>query len=153
MYEITKTFRFEAAHVLDSSYMEACQMVHGHSYKLEITIKAWDLNEDGMVVDFKRLKEIVQENIIDVYDHKLILSEQNIGIFLNPEQDVETRIVRMADNPTAENMTRDFYYILIDAFRRESFWPTIGKGMKMKVKLWETETGCVEFSYNYEGEK
>lgn len=66
--EITKRFTFEACHYLP--YHDGkCKYLHGHSYVLEVSVKNIVLQETGMVMDFGKLKQIVQEKIIDVLDH------------------------------------------------------------------------------------
>ena len=74
---ITKEFRFEGAHALPG-YDGKCRNIHGHSYIMYVTVKGSPINgtgspKDGMVVDFKQLKDIVNENIIDKFDHALIM--------------------------------------------------------------------------------
>ena len=74
---ITKEFRFEGAHALPG-YDGKCRNIHGHSYLMYVTVKGENLNgtnspKEGMVVDFKQLKAIVNENIVDVLDHALIM--------------------------------------------------------------------------------
>lgn len=116
----TKIFRFEMAHRLSCSYSEECQEVHGHSYKLEITVCSFFLNKDGMVIDFKLLKEAVQP-IVDFFDHSFI-SEQDVGY-----------------NPTAENMAnRIFHDVSIRLNKLDS-----NVSVK-RVRLWETDTGYVD---------
>ncbi len=77
---ITKEFRFEAAHAL-TGYDGKCKHLHGHSYILYVTVKGQPSNPDGspkagMVLDFTELKKIVNEVIIDRFDHTLILNEK-----------------------------------------------------------------------------
>ena len=102
MYTIRKLFKFETAHVLNTSYSKECQCLHGHSYKLEIIISTQELNKDGMVLDFKKLKEIINSKIINEFDHAFIMSrnqENNSAIKL-----VTNGLVLVDYNPTAENM-------------------------------------------------
>uniref|UniRef100_A0A6M3XMY4 Putative 6-Pyruvoyl tetrahydrobiopterin synthase n=1 Tax=viral metagenome TaxID=1070528 RepID=A0A6M3XMY4_9ZZZZ len=68
---VVKRFTFEAAHFLPG-YEGACANLHGHSYKLEIGVSAGCLNEQSMVIDFKQLKQIVQDVIIKQFDHTCI---------------------------------------------------------------------------------
>ena len=113
---VTKIFKWEMAHKLKTCYSNECKQTHGHSYKLEVTFSG-DLNEDGMVIDFKRLKEIVQP-IVDQFDHSFI-TEKTYGW-----------------NPTAENMVK----YIFESIRRKSI-------LISKVRLWETDTGYAEVSY------
>ena len=74
---LTKEFSFEAAHALDG-YDGPCREIHGHSYRLFVTVKGTPLTTDsdpkaGMVMDFGALKRIIHEEIIARYDHALVL--------------------------------------------------------------------------------
>jgi 6-pyruvoyltetrahydropterin/6-carboxytetrahydropterin synthase len=109
---ITKEFRFEAAHAL-LGYDGPCRNVHGHSYELSVTITGEPISDQGspklgMVMDFGDLKKIIKKNIIDPLDHALILSSAI------PEAD-KRQLSSMFDNlvivdfqPTSENLLVDF---------------------------------------------
>ena len=78
MIRITKAFKLEMAHALHG-YDGLCKNIHGHSYKLWVTIRGEIRNEkghqkDGMVMDFDVIKQIVKPEIIDKYDHSLVLN-------------------------------------------------------------------------------
>ena len=78
MIRITKEFKFEMAHALHA-YDGLCKNIHGHSYRLWVTVKGKVKNDhghtkDGMVMDFGGLKEIVKPEIVDKYDHSLVLN-------------------------------------------------------------------------------
>jgi 6-pyruvoyltetrahydropterin/6-carboxytetrahydropterin synthase len=70
MITITRHFEFEAAHKLEN-HPGKCANIHGHSYKLEVSISGTVL-PDGMVLDFSEFKDIVQKNILVVLDHKYL---------------------------------------------------------------------------------
>mgnify|MGYP002802817652 FL=1 len=74
---LTKEFSFEAAHALEG-YDGACREIHGHSYRLFVTVKGIpsERTEDpkcGMVMDFGVLKRIVNEEVVARLDHALVL--------------------------------------------------------------------------------
>ena len=74
---LTKEFSFEAAHALDG-YDGPCREIHGHSYRLFVTVKGTPQADDadpkcGMVMDFGVLKRIVNEEIVSRFDHALVL--------------------------------------------------------------------------------
>ena len=123
MFTICKRYPFEMAHKLKSSYSKECQQIHGHSYKLEVTIQSDKLNEDGMVMDFKKLNEIM-EPIIATYDHEYL------------DFDV------CHYNPTAENMAKKIYYKICFGLIDLDSDPAI---KLIKVRLWETEKAYVEY--------
>jgi 6-pyruvoyltetrahydropterin/6-carboxytetrahydropterin synthase len=113
---VTKCFEFEMGHVLTTAYAEECQKPHGHSYKLEVTFSG-DIQEDGVIIDFKKIGEMVKEEI-DFFDHNF-LDEKNFGC-----------------NPTAENIA-----MLI--FRKLR----LKTPLLVKIKLWETSSCFVEVAY------
>ena len=67
---LTKKFRFEAAHNL-TDYNGDCENLHGHSYKLEVTIKG-SVKENGFVKDFKEIERMVEENVVGKLDHSYL---------------------------------------------------------------------------------
>lgn len=78
MIRITKIFNFETAHVL-YNYDGKCKNMHGHSYKLFVTVKGNPINDldhhkNGMVVDFGDIKKIVKEEIVDIWDHAVLVN-------------------------------------------------------------------------------
>lgn len=83
---ITKVFTFEAAHNL-VHYQGKCENLHGHSYKLEITLEGQP-GKDGMIVDFLEIKKIVQEKILSKLDHAYLndiipqSSAENIAVWI-----------------------------------------------------------------------
>jgi 6-pyruvoyltetrahydropterin/6-carboxytetrahydropterin synthase len=64
---ITKEFTFDAAHFL-TRYKGKCENLHGHTYKLHVTVEG-EINENGLVIDFVDLKKAVNEKIINKLDH------------------------------------------------------------------------------------
>jgi len=136
---ITKEFKFEMAHALHG-YDGLCKNIHGHSYKLWVTIKGKTLKEkghkkDGMVLDFDLLKSIVKPEIIDKYDHSLVLN----GETSHAEIDLKAfeKVFLLPYQPTSENLVADF------ALKIKSKLP---KGIKLyKVVLSETATSFAEW--------
>ena len=103
---ITKEFKFEGAHAL-MNYNGKCKNIHGHSYILYVTVVGeakTDPNgpDNGMVIDFKLLKDIVNKNVIDKFDHALVLEE---GTPLSNELSTEYPNVYLTNfRPTTENL-------------------------------------------------
>ena len=109
---LTKEFRFEAAHAL-RGYDGPCKSIHGHSYKLTVTVSGTPLRDkespkSGMVMDFGDLKEIIKKNIIDQLDHSLILNKDYPVEDVQKIKDVFCNIVWVDYQPTSENMLIDF---------------------------------------------
>lgn len=110
---ITKQFNFEAAHALDG-HDGKCKDIHGHSYQLQITLKGMpsadvDSPKCGMVMDFAELKAIVNKEVIDVFDHVLVLREDSRFKGLENEND---RVMYVSYQPTCENMLIDMIHRL-----------------------------------------
>ena len=107
---ITKEFKFEMAHAL-YGYDGVCANIHGHSYRLWVTVKGEVKNEnghtkDGMLIDFTDLKSIVKPEIVDKYDHSLVLNANS------PHADLDlsafNKVYYLNYQPTSENLVLDF---------------------------------------------
>lgn len=122
MTTVTKIFTFEACHNLPH-YDGACHNLHGHSYKLEVTVGGRvETNianpKCGMIIDFKDLKKIVNEVAVDKYDH--------------------TYLNNFFDNPTAEIMVKQIAVDIIAKLPKDLYL--------VSCKLWETATSYAEFN-------
>jgi 6-pyruvoyltetrahydropterin/6-carboxytetrahydropterin synthase len=108
---ISKEFTFDMAHAL-LGYDGLCRNIHGHSYTLVVTIKGTP-NPDhgspknGMLIDFKDLKNIVKENIINKLDHALVLNEETPKELMDILLKNYDKIVITPYQPTTENMIAD----------------------------------------------
>ena len=112
MIHLTKIFRFEAAHAL-MGYDGRCRNIHGHSYEMRVTIKGMPIMDDsspknGMVMDFGDLKRIVNEEIIDHYDHAFIINHNMSQEFIDEVKRNYERIIVLPYQPTTELMLIDF---------------------------------------------
>ncbi len=106
MLQITKIFRFEMAHAV-FGYKGKCQHIHGHSYVLHVSVANQITGDDfiaapGFIIDFKDLKKIVNEWVIDALDHKLVLSNEYLAA--NKPMTIEKNIIAWNVEPTAENI-------------------------------------------------
>ncbi|MBQ3042914.1 MAG: 6-carboxytetrahydropterin synthase [Alistipes sp.] len=117
---LTKEFTFEAAHMLEG-YDGLCREIHGHSYKLFVTVKGEPESDSsspklGMVMDFGDLKRIVNEQIVGRLDHSFMmrntLAAEDI---LNQLSYRFAKIVLTDYQPTCENMLSDFAERLLGA--------------------------------------
>ena len=110
---ITKQFSFETGHAL-YGYDGKCKNVHGHSYKLSVTVigtPITDVNnvKFGMVIDFTDLKKIVKEEIVDNFDHATVFNKNTPHIELAKElQNRDHHVILVDYQPTSENMVIDF---------------------------------------------
>lgn len=136
---ITKEFRFEGAHAL-MNYNGKCKNIHGHSYILYVTVVGeakTDPNgpDNGMVIDFKLLKDIVNKNIIDKFDHALVLEE---GTPLSNELSTEYPNVYLTNfRPTTENLI---------CFFAQAIKENLPQGINLySLKLHETASSYIEW--------
>ena len=110
---ITKQFNFETGHAL-YGYDGKCKNVHGHSYKLSVTVIGKPITDTsnvkyGMVIDFSDLKKIVTEEIVDQFDHATVFNQNTPHIELAKELSSRGHHVILVDyQPTSENMVIDF---------------------------------------------
>lgn len=110
---LTKEFSFEAAHALDG-YDGPCREIHGHSYRLFVTVKGCPADDDtnpkcGMVMDFGVLKSIVNEEVVSRFDHALVLRATRRDAPLRAVlAERFGNIVTVDYQPTCENMLGDF---------------------------------------------
>ncbi len=65
---LCRIFFFDAAHFIPH-YKGKCENLHGHTYRLEVVIEG-GVKKDGMVIDFAKMKEIVESQVIDKLDHQ-----------------------------------------------------------------------------------
>lgn len=113
---------FSAAHYL-RGYNGKCESLHGHNFRVQIEVKSQKLDELGMVIDFKDLKEVLN-GVIKRLDHKN-LNE------LEPFRD---------ENPTSENIAKYIYNQI-----RSSMAPNLPLLTISKVRVWETDRSWASF--------
>ena len=142
---ITKQFNFETGHAL-YGYDGKCRNVHGHSYKLSVTVSGTPIDDSshvkfGMVIDFTDLKKIVKEEIVDQFDHATVFNKNTPHVELAKELSDRGHHVILVDyQPTSEMMVIDF------AERIQSRLP---KNIQLfSIKLQETETSFAEWFAN-----
>jgi 6-pyruvoyltetrahydropterin/6-carboxytetrahydropterin synthase len=125
MYRVTRELRFCYGHRL-LNYEGKCRHLHGHNGRVVITIAADQLNAQGMVMDFSRIKEVLGNWLDATLDHRMLLHENDPSIpFL---RQLHEPFYVMKVNPTAENIAKlIFDYALSQGF------PVV------EVQLWETD--------------
>lgn len=138
---VTKEFSFEMAHAL-WNYDGPCKNVHGHSYRLFVTLSGVPVDDPlntkiGMVIDFTDLKNIVKKEIINIFDHSLVVSGNYDSRKLEIFKTMFSNTIVTDYQPTCENLVADF------ASR-------IGKQLPEKIrlhslKLYETATSFAEW--------
>jgi len=138
---VTKEFTFEMAHAL-WNYDGPCRNVHGHSYRLLVTLSGIPVDKpgdpkNGMVIDFTYLKSIVRKEIVSVFDHAVVVSR----LFDKEKMEMFTKMfgntVLVDYQPTCENLVSDF------AGRISTRLP---HGIKLhSLKLYETASSFAEW--------
>jgi 6-pyruvoyltetrahydropterin/6-carboxytetrahydropterin synthase len=139
---ITKQFSFETGHAL-YGYDGKCKNVHGHSYKLSVTVIGTPILDIsnvkyGMVIDFSDLKKIVREEIVDIFDHASVFNKNTPHVELAAELKNRGHHVILVDyQPTSENMVIDFAKKISDR---------LPNNIKLhSLKLQETESSFAEW--------
>ncbi len=139
---ITKQFSFETGHAL-YGYDGKCKNVHGHSYRLEVTVIGIPINDNtnvkfGMVIDFGDLKKIVKEEIVNVFDHATVFNKNTPHVELARELEIRGHNVLLVDyQPTSEMMVIDF---------ASKIKKRLPKNIKLfSLKLQETATSFAEW--------
>ncbi len=124
MYTITKEVYFCYGHRL-MNHPGKCRNLHGHSVKASITIKAEQLNEQGMVCDFAEIKNSAEKFINQQLDHNFLLHKDDAIIPLLEQQ--KERFLAVDEHPPAEVLAKIIYQHLTNT------------GFQVdKVTLWET---------------
>ena len=146
MIRLTKEFSFESAHAL-WGYDGKCREVHGHSYRLFVTVKGEPITDPqspklGMVMDFGELKAIVAQQITDRLDHSFVMRRTAEAESLAEVMKSQfTNVILVDYQPTCENMLQDF------AARLKAALP---EGVELhSLRLHETATSYAEW-YNDE---
>jgi 6-pyruvoyltetrahydropterin/6-carboxytetrahydropterin synthase len=109
---VTREFSFEMAHVL-RNYDGPCRNVHGHSYRLFVTLSGVPVNDpdnpkNGMVIDFTELKNIVLDKIVNQFDHSVVISEDFDRDKRGMMEKIFGNAVVVDYQPTCENLVADF---------------------------------------------
>ena len=121
MFEVSVEHTFAAGHAL-RNYRGKCENVHGHNYRVQVTLRGEKLDKVGMLVDFVALKRLLRD-ISEPLDH----------VFIN---DIEPFIEL---NPTAENMAVYFCEKLQAGLQVDM--PV----QVLEVKVWETDIQCATY--------
>ena len=135
MITVTKTIKFDAAHIL-TNHQGLCKNLHGHTYRVDVSVAQGDGDTRDMVIDFKDLKRIASEVVCERFDHAFIYNTECAG-----EREIAAvvekngmRTVAIPFRSTAENLARMFFGEL------KALIPGLSA-----VKVWETADSCAEY--------
>ena len=139
---LTKQFSFETGHAL-YGYDGKCKNVHGHSYSLNVTVIGQPITDTsnvkyGMVIDFKDLKQIVKEEVVNVFDHATVFNKNTPHVELAKELENRGHNVLLVNyQPTSEMMVIDF---------AQKIKKRLPENIKLhSLKLQETATSFAEW--------
>jgi 6-pyruvoyltetrahydropterin/6-carboxytetrahydropterin synthase len=118
MFEVTVEADFSSGHFL-RNYRGRCENPHGHNYKVRVTLAGEALDEAGLLLDFKLLKQVMRP-VIDRLDHRM----------LNDLEPFTTL------NPSAENIARYFY----EQTNQQLAAMSNGRVRVKDCTIWETDT-------------
>jgi 6-pyruvoyltetrahydropterin/6-carboxytetrahydropterin synthase len=118
MYEVTVEADFSSGHYL-RNYKGKCENPHGHNYKVRVTLAGTELDEAGLLLDFKLLKQVLRP-VIERIDHQML-------------NDIEPFI---EINPSAENLAKYLY----DETNLHLSDVTAGRVRVKDCTIWETDT-------------
>lgn len=124
MFEVTVEAGFSSGHYL-RNYRGKCENPHGHNYKVFVTLIGADLDEAGLLLDFKLLKQVMRP-VVDRLDHQMI-------------NDLEPFVAEL--NPSAENLARYFY----QETSRQLQDLTAGRVRVKDCTLYETDTSFARY--------
>jgi 6-pyruvoyltetrahydropterin/6-carboxytetrahydropterin synthase len=138
---VTREFTLETAHVL-RDYDGPCKNVHGHSYRLFVTVAGIPVNnpenpKNGMVIDFTELKKVVLGAIIDKFDHSVVIPSDIDAVKMDMMKKTFGNTVVVNYQPTCENLVADF------AGRIRELLPA--GTMLHSLKLYETAKSYAEW--------
>ena len=135
MITVTKTIKFDAAHIL-TNHQGLCKNLHGHTYRVDVSVAQGSGDTRDMVIDFKDLKRIASEVVCERFDHAFIYNTESAG-----EREIAAvvekngmRTVAIPFRSTAENLARMFFGEL------KARIPGLSA-----VRVWETADSCAEY--------
>lgn len=120
MYTVRVKDGFCAAHRLND-YQGQCESLHGHNWKVEVTICGEYLQPNGLLVDFTIVKKILRAALSEL-DHKMLNEMPEFAKL----------------NPTSENIARTIY-------NRFSNHPELGENRVTQVTVWESDNACASY--------
>ena len=150
---ITRRLEFDAGHRIPD-HRSQCRHLHGHRYAIEITLAGTVLNaagepENGMVMDFSRVKQIANEHIVGAWDHAFLAFRGDSPVVTFLASMPEHKTVLLDAVPTAENLARIAFAILDPVYQA-----SYGNQLRLeRVRLYETPNCWADASRTDLGER
>ena len=123
MFEVTVDASFSSGHYL-RNYRGKCENPHGHNYRVRVTLQGRELDQAGLLLDFKELKSVMRP-VIDYLDHQMINELKPFDVI----------------NPSAENLAKYFY----DETNKQLRDMTSGRVTVKDVLLYETDLTTAKY--------
>lgn len=142
-YRIGKQIKWHMAHRI-LNHKSKCRSNHGHTYLLSVyilgsVIEQQGISDEGMIMDFGDVKEILTRKIYDVLDHGSMFWEHD-PLVPALEADIETKLVKVPFVPTAENIAKWCFEQVYDEILIE------GQRQLESVRLYETPNSWADYS-------
>ena len=141
---VTKFIEIDMGHRVPN-HKSKCKNLHGHRYKIEVGVDDKIIcekgtSDEGMVIDFGDLKEIMMDNIDKNFDHGFVIynGDQFLEMFGNLKNKYEQKIIIVDFIPTAENLAKHWFELIKPKLEERK--------IKIKhVKVWETPTSTATY--------
>ena len=141
---IRKLFKFENAHIVRNCTSDRCKRsIHGHSYKVELLLKASKLDHGQMVYDFGLLKGVIKE-LIDSFDHAICFWQKDDPAYIDACKTYSARWISLPVSPSAEQFSRIFFYLAQQVLNSTITQNGEGDVEVYSVIVHETDTGYAQ---------
>ena len=151
---IRKLFKFENAHIVRNCTSDRCKRsIHGHSYKVELLLKASKLDHGQMVYAFGLLKGVIQD-IFDSFDHAICFWQNDDPEYIQACKTFSARWVALPVSPSAEQFSRIFFFLAQEVMKSTITQNGEGEVEVYSVIVHETDTGYAQsFQEDIENEQ
>lgn len=141
---IRKLFKFENAHIVRNCTSDRCKRsIHGHSYKVELLLKASKLDHGQMVYDFGLLKGMIKD-LIDSFDHAICFWQKDDPAYIQACKTFSARWIALPVSPSAEQFSRIFFFLVQQILRATVTQNGEGDVEVYSVIVHETDTGYAQ---------
>ncbi|MBD8351543.1 6-pyruvoyl trahydropterin synthase family protein [Acinetobacter nosocomialis] len=141
---IRKLFKFENAHVVRNCTSDRCKRsIHGHSYKVELLLKASKIDHGQMVYDFGLLKGVIKD-LFDSFDHAICFWEKDDPQYIDACKTFSARWISLPVSPSAEQFSRIFFYLAQQVLKSTITQNGEGDVEVYSVIVHETDTGYAQ---------
>jgi 6-pyruvoyltetrahydropterin/6-carboxytetrahydropterin synthase len=138
MYCLKKIFRVPTGHRL-TKHQGLCKNIHGHNLRIEVKVETEELNENGMVIDFKDLSNIMKP-YLDQFDHAILLDTSTDKTLYKFVLENGYKYFAFNGEPTAENIAKHFYFVLQG--KLEDHYPDV---QVRSITVWENDDSAATY--------